>query len=155
MRSPCLSAVLALVSVAGLVAMPMACGSDDKDEKDMAVDKGLPDTRVNEPFGRSCTNLGQPCKDPDPAGYPLWCIGIQGGTGGKGFCSRSCSDVGNECYGTPNGQSASCFISGSAGDAGETKFCGFLCKAKERTWTCPGILTCGKPDKDGTAVCLQ
>jgi len=146
--------VLTLLAVLALTA----CAKNDPEpQKDMATDTKLwPDLRgVDEPFGRVCTNLGKPCTDKDPEGYDLMCIGIQGGTAGKGFCSRSCTDVGTECYGAPNGQSAGCFISAASGDAGGgDKFCGFLCKTSKSSWACPGTLTCGKTDKDGNAICV-
>ncbi|MFZ5786500.1 MAG: hypothetical protein ACOY3Y_08655 [Acidobacteriota bacterium] len=140
-----------------LLASSVHCNKEDPVQPDLAVDLQLmPDTvGVNEPFGRACTTIGKECPDKDPAGFTLVCIALAGGSAGKGFCTRSCTDVGTECEGAPNGQKAGCFISSGAGDAGPgDKFCGFLCKTKTNFWTCPGTLTCGKPDKDGTAVCL-
>jgi hypothetical protein len=114
-----------------------------------------PDVRgADEPFGRIC-ELGKACPDKDLAGHDLVCIGVTGGAAGRGFCSRPCTDVGGECFGVPNGQSASCFLEENAGDAGPgNKFCGFLCKTKTNTWTCPGGMTCGTPGGDGTAICV-
>jgi len=65
-------------------------------------------------------------------------------------------DIGNECYGVFNGLWASCFIEdNSAGDSGpSTKYCGFLCKTKDRDWACPGGLKCGAVNSQGQAVCL-
>ncbi len=149
-------AATVLVLLAVLSSAP-ACSKEDTTQKDLAVDTHLqPDVvGADEPFGRSCTAIGKACPDKDPAGFTLVCIALAGGSSGKGFCTRSCTDVGTECEGAPNGQKAGCFISSGAGDAGPgDKFCGFLCKTKTNFWTCPGTLTCGKPDKDGTAVCL-
>jgi len=143
-------------------------GDDDDPVKDGLsgdlLDVGVkPDVKgVDEPFGRVCENFGQQCKDKDPDGFTLWCVGLQGGTPGKGFCTRRCSDIGPECYNVPNGQWAQCFIEDqSAGDAGPAKkYCGFLCKGKQeeggnvKTWTCPGTLKCGQPNSQGTAVCI-
>jgi hypothetical protein len=146
-----------LVTVLLVLASMVSCSKETEPQKDLAADTVLqPDAiGADEPFGRSCTVLGKECPDKDPAGFTLLCIGVSGGSSGKGFCTRSCTDVGTECEGAPNGQKAGCFIASSAGDAGPgDKFCGFLCKTKTNFWTCPGTLTCGKPDKDGSAFCL-
>jgi hypothetical protein len=148
-----------IVTLLATIALgSIACGSDTKEpQKDLAADtKPWPDVRgADEPFGRACTNLGKECPDKDPAGFTLLCIGVAGGTAGKGYCSRTCTDVGTECEGAANGQKAGCFVAENAGDAGPgNKFCGFLCKSKANFWTCPGSLSCGKPDKDGVAICL-
>ena len=147
------------------LALLLSCSGDDS-PNDVgggdAVDVGIkPDIKgADEPFGRACTTIGQQCPDKDPDGFTLWCMALQGGTAGKGFCTRQCSDVGPECYKVPNGQWAQCFIEDtSAGDAGPSKkYCGFLCGSRDGThtltWTCPGTLTCGKPNSQGTAVCL-
>lgn len=150
-----------LLVVAALVAS--GCSGDDEKPMDSGpgdiVDIGVtPDTVGSvEAFGKLCTNIGQTCKDKSTSGYVLWCVALTGGSTGKGFCTPTCSAVGNECFQVPNGQMASCFIGTAAGaDAGTaTKYCGFLCKSQGKTWTCPGELTCGKVDAQGTAVCLQ
>jgi len=147
---------LAIVLVLSLVA----CSGDDdpKDAGNDVVDVGIqPDVKgADEPFGRACTTINQQCPDKDPDGFTLWCIALQGGTAGQGFCTRQCADNGVECYNTPNGQWAQCFIEDtSQGDAGPAKkYCGFLCQSESKTWACPGTLNCGKPNSQGTAVCL-
>ena len=173
MRSP----ILTLVLVAGLL---VGCsGTDDKD-KDAAVDMVSVDTRkvVSEPFGQPCDpNKTNPCggnkcstdkecpKDykckkgtcKDPVGYALSCIALSGGDSSKGFCSRSCTEVGGECFGVPNGQMADCFVEtgldldGSAND----KYCGFFCKSSKGSFDCPPGLKCGKPNANGNRFCVQ
>lgn len=151
MRSLILTALLALAIG--------SCSSDDGPAKDLstdAIDGPMFDVKgADEPFGRVCTNIMQQCPEKHPTGFTLWCIALQGGTPGKGFCTPQCTDIGNECYSAPNGQWAQCFIADDKGDAGPgTKYCGFLCADGGKTWTCPGTLTCGQPNSQGTAVCL-
>lgn len=152
-----LSLFLVLVICGSLLS---ACSDDDGDDPkgpDAAADAGAdveisPDTRsVDDPFGRECANLGEPCKDPDPIGFDLVCVALNGGTEGKGYCTRSCSNVGNECYEAANGQSAGCLIDGQGGE----KFCAFICKAGALSWACPPAMTCGEPQGDSkVAICL-
>jgi hypothetical protein len=148
-RIPFVVSSLMLVLAAG-------CNSNNNDpEKDLAVadqpsvDRPIPD----DPFGRVC-DLGKPCAR-DNNGGELTCIGIANSPKGKGFCTRQCTDVGNECYGALNGQTAACILtSGGGGDAGPgMKFCAFLCKSKSQTWTCPATMKCGPADGD-TALCV-
>ncbi|MCB9558351.1 MAG: hypothetical protein H6707_19710 [Deltaproteobacteria bacterium] len=132
------------------------CASDDAAQTPDAalVDAGpnLPD----EPFGRACTNIGQICKDVDPAGYPLTCIALQGGSSGKGFCTRQCQPNGPECTGVPNGMWATCAIQDPGNDAGPgPMYCGFACVGGGgRTWYCPPSMACGAKSDAGTASCL-
>lgn len=153
-----------------LASFQLGC-SDDDDEKPKDTGSGVldqgatPDTiGVIEAMGKLCTNIGLQCKEKHmggelfkPNGLVMWCVALQGGGTGQGFCTPTCSDQGNECFGVPNGQMASCFIEAQAAvDGGTgTKYCGFLCKADGKTWTCPGELKCGKPNAQGQAVCLQ
>jgi hypothetical protein len=134
-----------------LIGALLACGGAKDSPPDASIDgAGRSDVRgVDEPFGRACAEIGKECPVKDPQGFPLICIALEGGSQGKGFCTRTCTDVGGECFGAPNGQMAGCFISGQS-----DKYCGFLCQEKLVTWTCPGTLTCGTSDKDGTAFCL-
>jgi hypothetical protein len=148
---------LAAIVIVVLGGAQLTCKNNDA-QSDLGPPPDVvmwPDTRgVSEPFGRTC-ELGKQCTEKDIDGYPLVCIGVAGGAQGRGFCSRSCTDVGGECYGVPNGQMASCFLEASKGDAGPgDKFCGFLCKTGTHTWTCPGGMKCGETGKDGTAICV-
>lgn len=146
--------------VVGMVLVALSCGSDDNGStKDSGLVPDLvpqPDVKgVVMPFGKSCDNLGQPCQEADPRGFELLCIGVQGGTEGKGFCSPTCSSMGSECYGVPNGQWAQCILQQNIGDAGPgTMYCAFLCKADDKSWTCPGELKCGETNDQGAAICL-
>lgn len=153
---------LSQIAVVLTLTLGLACwscsGSDDED-KDMGVDTISADTRMipGKPFGSTCTNVGETCKVPDPDGYKLICVALKGGPTGKGYCTRTCSDVGNECYGVPNGQMAGCFIESSdGGDSGpSTKYCGFLCRDTQGAlYDCPPTLKCGAPNAQGQAVCL-
>jgi hypothetical protein len=133
-----------------------ACGGNEKTPVDATIDL-VPDIYlepdfpiVSEPFGQECTDIGKECKVKDPAGgFVLYCVAVQGGSGKKGFCTRTCTQVGTECYSAANGMNAGCIISGE----GET-YCGFLCKMKDLTWACPSGMTCGEPTKEGQAMCL-
>jgi hypothetical protein len=136
------------------------CGSDDNSDK---VDAAMQDASldqlaqakpeampIDDPFGRACSELGKPCKDKDPQGYDLLCVGVAGGAEGKGFCTRTCTDVGNECFGAPNAQWAACLLGGE----NSGKFCLYLCQDKKQGWPCPPTLHCDKPSAEGVAICI-
>ena len=132
-----------------------SCGGDS--DKKRADSGPTPDTRTipNEAFGSVCTNLGEKCKAKDKDGYTLHCIALTGSISGKGFCSRQCSDAGNECYNIPNGMMAGCFIeAGTNDDSGPgTKYCGLYCKSSKGTYNCPPTLQCDKKGSQGQDVC--
>jgi hypothetical protein len=148
-----------LLLLALLLLPPLACKNNEEEplpDQAMSLDLPPPDRPpIDDPFGRICNVLGKECPDRDVDGRPLTCIGVSNGAPGKGFCSRQCSDVGNECFGAPNGQYAACIMSAQTGpDAGPgLKFCGFLCKNKDRVWACPATLKCG-PVSGDTALCV-
>lgn len=150
--------VLTFVAAAALAGYTCS-GDTDNEPRDGgtdAVDAAAFDSvGADEPFGRACTNIGKKCKDQDKRGWDLYCVAVQGGPTGKGFCTPQCTDLGSECYGVPNGQWAQCIIEdNSAGDAGPaTKYCAFLCANGNSSWTCPGTLECGKKNKQGVAIC--
>ena len=135
-------------------------GSPPQDQTvvvDSAHDRGIqPDVRgADEPFGRLCTKIGADCPDQDQRGFKLTCVGVNGGAPGKGFCTTVCSSIGSSCFGVPNGQWAECILKSPGTDAAPgTEYCGFLCRVGKRSWVCPGTLTCGKPDSQGTALCV-
>lgn len=149
-----------LLGAVAVLLLAWACsGDDEKPTPDLGLD-GLLDLTPDapqykdEPFGRLCTNFNQNCPEKHE-GFTLWCVGVQGGAAGKGFCTPQCSDVGNECFGVQNGLWAQCILGSEASDAGPgTKYCAFLCKTADRTWGCPPNLTCGKPDSQGNAICV-
>ena len=147
---------MCLVLVASLLLV--CSGSGDKD-KDTGIDAVATDTRkvVSEPFGSVCDNPNEACKAIDKFGYKLACVSLTGGTSGKGYCSRTCSDVDDNCYGVPNGQMAECFVEAAASDDSGpgTKYCGFFCKNSKGVFDCPPGLKCGKANANGNRVCLQ
>ena len=143
-----------LVAVACVM---LACsGSDAKDKPTPDATAGDSRARPSEPFGTVCDNPNSACKVKDPFGYKLVCIALKGGTAGQGYCSRTCSDVDTNCFGVPNGQMAGCFVETSTNDDSGpgTKYCGFICKSSKGNFDCPPKLKCGKPNAQGTAVCL-
>lgn len=135
------------------VAFALSCGGGDKATPDTISADTFPVPK--EPFGTVCTNLGEKCAVKDKYGYDLYCIALTGSISGKGFCSRKCSDVGNECSLVPNGQMSECFIeAGTSDDSGPgTKYCGFFCKKASGTYHCPPDIQCDKANSSGTAVC--
>ena len=142
-----------------LASLLLCCsGSGDKD-KDTGTDSVTTDTRkvVSEPFGSVCDNPNSQCKAKDKFGYKLYCVALTGGTSNMGYCSRTCSDVGDECYGVPNGQMADCFVEAAAADdtGPGTKYCGFFCKSSKGIFDCPPGLKCGKANANGNRVCVQ
>ncbi|MCK5800213.1 MAG: hypothetical protein KAI47_23645 [Deltaproteobacteria bacterium] len=67
----------------------------------------------------------------------------------KGLCTKTCTNKGGMCTGSPTGTQAFCFIT----DSTQTKFwCGFVCKISGQTYNCPSTLTCGA-ETDGQASC--
>ena len=147
------------ISLISLACLLLVCsGSGDKN-KDTGSDAVTSDTRkvVSEAFGSVCDNPNDTCKAKDKFGYKLICVALTGGTSNKGFCSRTCSDVGDECYGVPNGQMADCFVEAAAADDSGpgTKYCGFFCKNSKGVFDCPPGLKCGKANANGNRFCLQ
>jgi hypothetical protein len=161
---------IVLASAMVLLLYNSACTSNDSEKKILpqdaaqsSLDQSLsPDTHdqkiiVEDPFGRIC-DATKKCADTAPECV----IGIQGSSD-KGYCSRTCTDVGQECFGAPNGQQAKCvpfttpgknLDGGGKVDAGIKMLCGFFCKAGGLTWDCPVGMTCGKANEQGTALCL-
>jgi len=135
-----------------------SCSDDTNQILDLGSDMMAPDTRkiIHKPFGSACINVGQQCTVKDEDGYDLYCVALAGGPPGKGYCTRTCSAVGTECYGVPNGQNAGCHVGDSqADDTGPgTKYCGFICKTTAGLWDCPPDLTCSKPNAQGTSFCI-
>ncbi len=151
--------VTATIFIILLASLLIVCsGSGDKN-KDKGLDGVASDTRkvVSEPFGTPCDNPNEVCKTKDKFGYKLYCVALTGGTSGKGYCTRTCSDVGDECYGVPNGQMAECFVEASSPDdtGPGTKYCGFFCKNSKGNFDCPPGLKCGKANANGNRVCTQ
>lgn len=142
-----------------LAAAASACSSDDDTRADGSAEQrdgsvARPDL-PNEPHGRPCDTPGSYCKDKQD-NVRLVCVAVKGGTAGKGFCSKECTQlVGKECYNVPNGMWAQCSIQTQADDAGvSTSYCAFVCETTEGKFSCPPGLHCGKKDDKGTAICL-
>lgn len=92
-------------------------------------------------FGSKCATSGQ-CTS------PMTCLHA---TSSGGFCTKSCSTLGQACSGAPAGTGAFClWVSGPS-----AYHCLFLCKSGSTTWPCPGSLKCSTtPSSPGSTQYL-
>ncbi len=100
-------------------------------------------------FGAICSQT-TPCADAS-----MICAMLQGAT--SGFCTKECTNSGQECPGAPTGTKAFCIAQI------QTKtYCAFLCGAKDQsgnpvTWPCPTGLKCDtaeNPPGSGQKACI-
>lgn len=118
-----------------------------KAETDACLGGGGP---AQEGFGDGCDLAAPQCK----TGFT--CIGVQGGTEGKGFCTKGCTNAGALCDGAPAGTLAACVLGPAPGQQGSNS-CAFLCEVGGKQHTCPSTLTCSQteqPPSSGQKPCL-
>ena len=103
-------------------------------------------------FGAVCSQT-TPCAD-----TTMMCALVQQGAT-TGFCTKECTNQGQECPGAPTGTHAFCILS----DQAKTKYyCAFLCAAKDQSgqvasWPCPTGLKCDtaeNPPGSGQKACV-
>jgi hypothetical protein len=169
-----LSLIFCLV---GGVALMAACGDDDTktdtgpsgDDSSVQLDGGTQQDQGGTQQDQGSTqqdqgstqqdqgsttggSLGAKCNQNNPCSSGLMCAALSQGAS-FGFCTKKCTGQGQPCTGGPSGTAPYCALSDGKGNL----YCVFICKISQsgqsKTWPCPKDLTCGKPDKNGTAIC--